>query len=68
VDVGVAVLVVALDGVEDRAGLLRRVGRVEVDQALAPDDAVEDGEVLADARHVERRRRGHGSLVQRHAS
>ena len=48
VHVGVGRLVVAVHGVDHRGRLLRRGGRVQVDQALAVDLAVQDREVLLD--------------------
>ena len=55
-DVGVVVLVVAAQGVDDRARLLRGGRVVEVDQRLAVDLLLQDREVVADAAHVERGR------------
>jgi hypothetical protein len=54
VHVGVGLRVVALDGVEDGSGLLRGVGRVEVDEAAAVDLPLQDREVLLDRDDVER--------------
>ena len=56
VHVGVRLLVVALHGVEHGLRLLRRVGRVEVDEAAAVHLALEEREVLADRGDVERHR------------
>ena len=53
VDVGVGLLVEAVEGVEDRPWLLRGVGRVEVDQAPAAHHPLEDREVLLDPLDVE---------------
>ena len=53
-DVRVRLLVERLDRVEDGAGLLRGVRRVEVHEPLAVHLAVEDREVLLDRRGVER--------------
>ena len=48
-DVGVVVLVVARDGVDHRARLLRSGGVVEIDQLLAVDLLVEDGKVARES-------------------
>ena len=53
VDVGVVLLVEAPDGVDDRARFLRRRGVVQIDERLAPDQAVQDREVLPRLRDIE---------------
>ena len=47
--------VVGVDRVDDRTRLLRRRRRVEVDERMRPDLALEDRKVGADARDVETR-------------
>ena len=60
VHVGVRRLVVARHGVDDRAGLQRRGGRVEIDDRAPVHLALEQREVLAQRLDVERRGRcGH---------
>src|SRR5262245_9701646 len=56
VDVRVVFAVVVVDGVDDGLRLLRRRGRVEVDEAVAVDLLVEDREVAPEQFRVERRR------------
>src|SRR5581483_4406697 len=55
-DVGVFKLVITGERVDDRAGLLRGGGVVEVDQRLAVGFGLEDWEVAADAIDIQRRR------------
>jgi hypothetical protein len=42
-DIGIVALVVALDGMEDRAWFLRRGGVVEIDERMAVDFLTERG-------------------------
>ena len=57
VDVGVVTLVVVRECLDDAAGLLGGGGAVEVDERMAVDLLLEDGEVVSDARPVHDRRR-----------
>jgi hypothetical protein len=52
-DVGVGVAVVVVDGVDDLRRLLRGGRRVEVDQLLATELALQDREVLANGGGVD---------------
>jgi len=56
VDVGVGVSVVVGDGVDDRFRRLARRGVVQVDELLAAELPLEDGEVLAYPLDVQRLR------------
>ena len=65
VDIGVVVLVVAADGIEDGARLLRGGGVVEVDERMAVDLLIEDREVGAEPPSLSRRLGGAGSTDER---